>query len=87
MDSANHTATEGQFRKLAAGLSGWQGLNQRPQKYKLPTVFHGNVMEPKQNQGWKDSSRSKEGSSVYPSPSVLKIDQTGNHDDGSELAL
>jgi hypothetical protein len=42
-------------RRLAASLSGRQLLNQRLQKYKLPAVFHADVVGPGQNQRWKGS--------------------------------
>jgi len=42
-------------RKLAASLSGRQLLNQRLQKYKLPAIFHADVVGPGQNQRWKGS--------------------------------
>jgi hypothetical protein len=41
--------------KLAVSLNGRQLLNQRLQKYKLPAVFHANLVGPAQEPLWKGS--------------------------------
>jgi hypothetical protein len=41
--------------KLATSLSGRQLLNQRLQKYKLPAVFHANLVGPAWEPRWKGS--------------------------------